>query len=83
LQNYPNPFNPTTTITYQLPVVSNVELNIYNLLGQKVATLVSEKQSIGNYKVEWDASSFTSGIYFYRLKTDKGFIQSRKLILLK
>ena len=83
LQNYPNPFNPATTISYQLPEVSEIEISIYNLLGQKITTLVSQKQSAGNYKVEWDASRFASGIYFYRLETDKGFVQSKKLILLK
>jgi len=83
MQNYPNPFNPVTTINYQLPQVSKVDLSIYNLLGQKVYTLLNKKQPIGNYTMEWDASSFSSGIYFYRLETDKGFVQSRKLILLK
>lgn len=82
-QNYPNPFNPVTSIEYQLPQISQVDLSIFNILGQKVATLVSEKQLAGSYKVEWDAGGFASGIYFYRLETDKGFVQSRKLILLK
>ncbi len=82
-QNYPNPFNPKTTITYILPQTSQVELNIYNILGQKAATLVSEKQPAGSYKIEWDARGFASGLYFYRLETDKGFVQSKKLVLLK
>lgn len=82
-QNYPNPFNPTTTISYQLPASGYVELSIYNVLGQKVATLVSEKQPTGIYKVEWNASGYSSGLYFYRMKTDKGFAQSQKMILLK
>ena len=82
-QNYPNPFNPTTTINYQLRAASGVELSIYNLLGQKVATLVNEKQPAGSYHIEWNAAGFSSGIYFYRLVTDKGFEKSRKLILLK
>jgi hypothetical protein len=82
-QNYPNPFNPITTIEYQLPKLSEVELAIYNLIGQKVATLVSEKQPAGNYKVQWDASSFASGIYLYRLKTEMASVQSKKLILMK
>jgi len=82
-QNYPNPFNTTTTISYQLPSFSYVNLSIYNILGEKVATLISVKQPVGTYKVEWDASGLASGIYFYSLETDKGFIQSRKLILLK
>jgi len=82
-QNYPNPFNPVTNIEYQLPVQSRVELSIYNLLGQKTAVLVSRKQAAGNYKVEWNASGYASGIYIYKLKTDKGFTAARKLILLK
>ncbi|MCP4414150.1 MAG: T9SS type A sorting domain-containing protein, partial [Gammaproteobacteria bacterium] len=60
-QNYPNPFNPTTSISYQLPQTSDVDLSIYNLLGQKVATLVSKKQPAGSHKVEWDATGFASG----------------------
>jgi hypothetical protein len=67
-QNYPNPFNPITKINYQLPKTSNVELSIYNLLGQKVATLVSGKQNAGSHQVEWDASHFASGIYYYRIQ---------------
>ncbi len=82
-QNYPNPFNPKTAISYQLPVASNVELNIYNILGQKVVTLVSGKQRAGTYKVEWDAGGFASGVYLYQLKTDNGFIKTRKLVLMK
>jgi len=85
-QNYPNPFNTVTAIGYQLSAVSQVELSIYNLLGQKVATLISEKQPAGKYQVEWDASGFASGVYYYRLSA-KGRAQSvvltRKLILLK
>ena len=82
-QNYPNPFNPKTTINYQLPSGSQVDLSIYNLLGQKVATLVSEKIVAGSYKVEWNASAFASGVYFYKLETNTGFVQTKKLILLK
>jgi hypothetical protein len=82
-QNYPNPFNPVTVINWQLAVTSHIDLSIYNLLGQKVCTLVSGKQEAGNHKIEWDASGFTSGVYLYRLITDNGFVQTRKLILLK
>ena len=82
-QNYPNPFNPKTVIRYALPIISQVNLSIYNLLGQKLITLVSEKQQAGTYKVEWNASVFSSGIYFYRLETSTGFVQSKKLVLLK
>ena len=82
-QNYPNPFNPKTMINYELPITNYVEINIYNLIGQKIATLVSEKQKAGKYQVEWDASRFASGIYYYQLSTSSGFIQTRKMILLK
>jgi hypothetical protein len=81
-QNYPNPFNPVTNITYQLPKTSKVELYVYNLLGQKVATLISKKQQAGHYQAEWDASGFASGLYFYRLEAGN-FVQTRKMLLLK
>ena len=67
-QNYPNPFNPITLIKYQLPMNSDVEISIYNLLGQNVTTLVNERQNAGTYQVTWDASAFASGIYFYRIE---------------
>jgi len=82
-QNYPNPFNPKTIISYQLPASSEIELSIYNLLGQKVQTLVSEKQPAGTYKMEWDARGQSTGIYFCHLKTDQGYSKVRKLILIK
>ncbi len=82
-QNYPNPFNPTTTISYQLPKISRVDLSVYNLLGQKVATLVNKKQPAGSYTVEFDGGKLASGVYYYVLETDAGFKQSRKLLLLK
>jgi hypothetical protein len=87
-QNYPNPFNSSTTISYSIGAIresplQQVNLSIYNILGQKVVTLVNKKQPAGNYSVEWDASGFVSGVYFYRLTTDNGFVQSRKLLLLK
>ncbi len=82
-QNYPNPFNPLTTITYQLPMSSDIKLSIYNILGEKVVTLVSKKQQAGKYTVEWNASGFASGVYIYRLSTDQGFAESKKLLLIK
>jgi hypothetical protein len=85
-QNYPNPFNPLTTIKYQLPILSGVELSIYNILGQKVATLVFGKQPAGYYQVEWDASGYASGIYFYRLSAEskaQSMVKTKKLVLLK
>jgi len=82
-QNYPNPFNPTTIINYELPITNYVEINIYNLLGQKIATLVNKKQNAGTYQVEWDASAFASGVYLYRIMTDNGYTETKKLILLR
>ncbi len=82
-QNYPNPFNPTTKINYEIPIMNYVELNIYNLLGEKVETLVSGVQEAGRHQVTWDASEFTSGVYIYRLTTNGGFSDTKKLLLLK
>jgi hypothetical protein len=82
LQNYPNPFNPATTIRYQIPKFSHVKLTVYDVLGHRVAMLVNEEKSPGEYSVSFNASSLASGIYFYRIKAG-GFIQTKKLILLK
>lgn len=82
-QNYPNPFNPVTTINYQLPVDSHVELNVYSTSGQRLAVLVSGNQAAGNHSVVWNAAGFSSGIYFYRLTMDNGNQYTRKLLLLK
>ncbi|MBK7631732.1 MAG: CotH kinase family protein [Ignavibacteriales bacterium] len=81
-QNYPNPFNPTTTISFQLPVSSQVTLKIYDLLGKEIVTLVDEMKNAGSYQFNFDASQLASGMYFYRLDT-KNFSQVRKMILLK
>ena len=81
-QNYPNPFNPHTVISYQLPVISEVNLSIYNLLGQKVTTLVNETQQVGSYQVEWDANEMASGIYYYRIEAGK-FQDVKKMVLIR
>jgi len=81
-QNYPNPFNPLTTISYQLPVTNYVNLSIYNLLGQKVVTLVSGKQAAGAHQVEWDARGFASGVYYYLLAAGD-FREIKKMVLIK
>jgi hypothetical protein len=81
-QNYPNPFNPRTIINYELRMTNDVELNIYNLLGQKITTLVSNKQQAGKYSVEWDASELASGIYYYELRTSN-FRDVKKMVLMK
>ncbi len=81
-QNYPNPFNPNTVISYRLPVTSKVTLKVYNVLGKEIATLVNEELPAGVHEVKFDASSLTSGIYFYQLTTDN-FIETKKMVYLK
>jgi hypothetical protein len=81
-QNYPNPFNATTVVRFQLPVVSDVRLAVYDLLGREVAVLVNEKKTAGSHEVRFDAPGLSSGVYFYRLEAG-GFVQTRKLMLLK
>ena len=86
--NYPNPFNPATTIKYALPQAADVELTVYNVVGQPVRTLVAEHQSAGRYVVEWDATndgghSLASGMYFYRLAVGGEFLEVKKMLLLK
>lgn len=82
-QNYPNPFSGSTTFTYLLFNPCEVELNIYNIYGQRITTLVSEDQTAGLYRVEWEGSKYAGGQYFYRLKTDRGAVKSGKLLMIK
>jgi hypothetical protein len=86
-QNYPNPFNPITKIKYTIPSVGTslmkfVQLKVYDVLGNEVATLVNEEKPAGSYEVEFDASGLSSGIYFYKLQAGS-FIDTRKMLLLK
>ena len=81
-QNYPNPFNPRTEISYEVPAAKLVKLTVYNILGKEMAELVNERQSPGKYKVSFDASNLTSGVYFYTLSTDN-FTETKRMILLK
>jgi hypothetical protein len=81
-QNYPNPFNPTTKIEFAIPVLEHVTLNIYNLLGQQIITLIDDVKSAGNYLVEFNASKLASGTYYYTITAGK-FIESKKMLLIK
>jgi len=81
-QNYPNPFNPATTISYQLSVFSHVTLKIYDILGNKITTLVNQEKPAGTYEVTWNAAGQPSGVYFYQLRAGN-FTDTKKLILLK
>ncbi|MCI0474468.1 MAG: T9SS type A sorting domain-containing protein, partial [Ignavibacteria bacterium] len=81
-QNYPNPFNPNTIINFQLPTNNFVTLKIYDITGKEVETLVNEQLSPGSYKVDWNASRYPSGVYFYNLKSN-GYTSTKKMILVK
>ena len=89
-QNYPNPFNPSTTIRYSLKESGLVTLEVFNILGETVATLVDKRQSAGNYQVLWQAENYSSGVYFYRFTATASFeggadqfVETKKLILMK
>ena len=81
-QNYPNPFNPVTTIKFDIPTPGQTELIIYDILGNKIKTLVNDVKQPGRYEISWDASGVSSGVYIYQLRVNE-FITSKKMILLK
>jgi hypothetical protein len=81
-QNYPNPFNPSTRIRYELPVSSKVKIMIYDILGREITTLINETSQPGRYEIKWNATGYSSGIYFYRIQAGN-FVQTKKLLLLK
>jgi S-formylglutathione hydrolase FrmB len=80
-QNYPNPFNPRTNIQFSIPKTKFVTLKVYNILGEEVATLVSERLSAGSYSYEWDAGNHASGVYMYRLQAGD-YVEILKMILI-
>jgi len=82
LGNYPNPFNPATEISFSLPSASHVKLEIFNVMGQKVGTLVDGQLEAGEHVVRWDGSEAASGVYFYRLQAGD-FVETKKMMLLK
>ena len=81
-QNYPNPFNPSTTIKFTIPYDSYISLSIYDVQGEKIKDLINEKLKQGIYKIKFDASNISSGVYFYQLRT-KDFIKTKKLLFIK
>ena len=81
-QNYPNPFNPLTKIMYQIPEANLVTIKVYDVLGNEIETLVNEEKNAGSYKVDFNGSALTSGIYYYRIITGN-FSQTRKMALIK
>jgi Secretion system C-terminal sorting domain len=82
-QNYPNPFNPSTIINYELRIMNEVKLVVYDVLGREVKTLVDKTQQAGKYKVTFNATGFASGVYYYKLKAGKSFEKTRKMLLLR
>ncbi|MBN1398783.1 MAG: T9SS type A sorting domain-containing protein [Bacteroidetes bacterium] len=87
-QNYPNPFNPTTVISYKLKEKSDVKITVYDILGREIAVLVNEVKDAGDYTTEWNGSNSAglqvgSGMYFYIMKTNTGFVSTKKLVLMK
>ncbi|MCW9094638.1 MAG: 5'-nucleotidase C-terminal domain-containing protein, partial [Ignavibacteriaceae bacterium] len=81
-QNYPNPFNPSTTIKYSVPNAENVQLKVYDVIGNEVATLVNETKSPGSYEVPFNASQLSSGVYIYSIRAGN-FVETKKMILMK
>ena len=81
-QNYPNPFNPSTTISFSIPSAGFTSLKVYDILGNEVATLLNEEKPAGNFEVSFDASSLSSGTYFYKLSAGS-FTEVKKMILIK
>jgi photosystem II stability/assembly factor-like uncharacterized protein len=81
-QNFPNPFNPSTNMLFELPKSSFVQLIVYDLLGRETEKLVSQELKAGTYKVDWNASNYPGGTYFYKL-TAGGFVETKKMILVK
>ena len=85
-QNYPNPFNPTTNIKFDLPEASKVVLNVYNILGEKVATLLNQTVEAGFHQVPFNGSNLSSSTYIYRIEAQssgQSFVQTKKMLLLK
>ena len=81
-QNYPNPFNPTTNINYDIPASGFVSLKVFDIIGKEIETLVNEKQTAGSYSISFNASTYPSGIYFYKLETNN-FSETKKMLLIK
>jgi hypothetical protein len=81
-QNFPNPFNPVTIINYQLPMTSDVQLKVHDLLGREIITLIDERKPAGQHEVEWNAGNLPSGLYFYSLQAGN-YHDVKKMILMK
>jgi photosystem II stability/assembly factor-like uncharacterized protein len=83
LQNYPNPFNPVTVISYQLRVSSYVKMTVYDIMGKEIAVLVNQKQNPGTYRVDFNGSGYSSGVYFYQLTVENKIVDTKKMVMIK
>jgi len=81
-QNYPNPFNPTTKIRFDIPKSENVTIKVFDMLGKEISTMVSQQLQPGTYEAEWDASAYSSGIYYYKI-TSGSFTQTKKMVVVR
>ncbi len=81
-QNYPNPFNPATEISFTLPVEGEVSLVVYDVLGNKIETLVKQTKPAGTYRITWNGTNYSSGVYYYRMESGN-FVQTKKMLLIK
>ncbi len=81
-ENYPNPFNPTTTLSFAIPVDSEVFLSVYNLQGREFTTLIDANMEAGYHSIVWDANSYASGVYFVKMVAGE-FVNTQKLMLVK
>ncbi|MCB5230341.1 MAG: T9SS type A sorting domain-containing protein, partial [Candidatus Cloacimonas sp.] len=81
LKNYPNPFNPETTISFNLPMASEVELSIYNIKGQLVERVINRPMEAGQHKIVWNGNDVSSGLYFYKLTTPEGSLINKMMLL--
>ena len=81
-QNYPNPFNPSTKIKYSVPQVSQVQIKVFDVLGNEIETLVNEEKPVGTYEITWYAEGLPSGVYFYQIKAGS-FVETKKMVLMK
>jgi hypothetical protein len=81
-QNYPNPFNPSTTIEFSLPISDNVQIEIYNIAGQKIETLLNKRMPAGDHKLEYNTHNLASGVYLYRIEAGR-YQEVKKMVLLK
>ena len=81
-QNYPNPFNPSTVIKFALPQHSKVTLTVFNILGEKIVELANQEMKAGYHQIEFDATTFASGVYLYRIKAGS-FVETKKMVLMK